>query len=280
MTIKSKAVLSIALAVSGLGMATLSAPSHACDSEPFIGSVCAMAISPSRFQGISSTFLLAQGQTLPINQYAALFSLMGVTFGGDGTSNFKLPDLRGKVIVGYDPVNYQFGQTGGNASIRLSVAQLPPHSLPITNLPVSMTGVAATTTTSTLSATANLSGLVITGAASGLTIKASSTANGANSPGGKYLGKSAGAAGNLYTATAPDVTLAPDSVGGNLSLTVGAGVNAPVAIGGYATTSLSGNASANGTTGVIGGGADVPVMPPYLVLPYYIAVNGLYPSSD
>lgn len=280
MTIKSRAALSITAAVCGLGMATLSTPTYACDSEPFIGSVCTMAVSPSRFQSISSTYLLAQGQTLPINQYTALFSLVGVTFGGNGTSTFNLPDLRGKVIVGYDPANYQFGQTGGSASIRLSVAQLPAHSLPITNLPVSMTGVAATTVTSTLSATASLSGMVITGAASGLTIKASSTGNGANSPGGKYLGKSAGAAGNLYTAAVPDVTLAPDSVGGNLSLTVGAGVNAPVTIGGYATTSLSGNASANGATGVVGGGADVPLMQPYLVLPYYIAVNGIYPSSD
>lgn len=40
-----------------------------------------------------------KGQQLPINQYTALFSLLGTTFGGDGQSNFALPDLREKAPI-------------------------------------------------------------------------------------------------------------------------------------------------------------------------------------
>ena len=39
------------------------------------------------------------GQTLPIQQYAAVFAILGVTYGGDGRTNFALPDLRGRVPV-------------------------------------------------------------------------------------------------------------------------------------------------------------------------------------
>src|ERR1700759_3191224 len=42
---------------------------------------------------------IAQGQILPINQNQALFSLLGTTYGGDGVSNFALPDLRGRTPV-------------------------------------------------------------------------------------------------------------------------------------------------------------------------------------
>ncbi len=45
-------------------------------------------------------WMLCQGQTLAINGYQALFALLGTTYGGNGTNNFKLPDLRGTVPVG------------------------------------------------------------------------------------------------------------------------------------------------------------------------------------
>lgn len=45
-------------------------------------------------------WMLCQGQTLSIAQNSALFSLLGTTYGGDGVSTFKLPDLRGRVPVG------------------------------------------------------------------------------------------------------------------------------------------------------------------------------------
>ncbi len=72
-----------------------------------------------------------QGQLLSIQQNAALFSLLGTTYGGDGRSNFALPDLRGRVAVsqGQGPglSNYFLGQQAGSESVQLSVAQMPSH---------------------------------------------------------------------------------------------------------------------------------------------------------
>jgi len=276
----SKAKATLAALMAGCGMAGWTLPAHACDSEPFIASICMMALSGEQYQGINSTYVLAAGQTMQIQQYQALFALIGTTYGGDGQSTFKLPDLRGRVVVGYSPGTFPTGTVGGSAAVKLTVAQLPAHAMPITNLPVAVNGVTATTTTTGLSGTANLSGLAITGAASGLTLKGSSGTNGSASPAGKYLGKAPGAAGNLYSSTAPDVSLGAASIGGTLSLTVGQGVTAPVSIAGYATTTLSGNGVANGSTGVIGSNADLPLMQPYVVMPYYIAISGIFPSRD
>jgi len=241
-----------------------------------------MSVSPAgRFQTFNNgTYVLAAGQILAINTNTALFSLIGTTFGGNGSSTFGLPDLRGKVIVGYDArdPSRAVGNTGGSASVNLTVAQLPPHTVPVTNLPVSLSGVQAITTLSGLTATANLGGMVIAGAASGLTIKASSTLSGQASPAGNYLGKAPGATSSLYSNAAPNATLNAGSIGGNLTLTVNPNTNAPVT--GSATTTLDGQGTASGVSGVVGAGVAVPVMPPYLVLPYYIAMQGIYPSAD
>jgi microcystin-dependent protein len=45
-------------------------------------------------------YMLAQGQLLPIGQYQALFSILGTYYGGNGTSDFALPDLSGRVPIG------------------------------------------------------------------------------------------------------------------------------------------------------------------------------------
>lgn len=284
MTHRSNPILTFAALMSGLGMASWSPSSHACAAEPLIGSVCTMALNPgSRFQAMNQTYLLAAGQTLALNQYVALFSLLGATYGGNAQTTFNLPDLRGKVIVGYDPRDAAraVGATGGSASIKLTIAQLPPHTVTLANVPVTLNNMQATTTLSGLSATANLSGVVLTGAASGLTIRASSTSNGQPSPAGNYLGKSGGTSSNIYSnTTTPDATLNAGSIAGNLSLTVGQGVTAPVSVTGNATTTVTGSGSASGSSAVIGTGADVPIMPPYVVMPYYIASNGIYPSGD
>lgn len=266
----------------GLGMAGFSPASYACSVEPYVGSVCVMAVSPTRFPGIGTSYVLAMGQTMQINQSAALYSLVGMSFGGDGSSKFNLPDLRGKVIVGYDPRNTAggyLGATGGNASIKLTIAQLPAHFMNF-NVPINandVNNVTAKTTLAGLSATANLSNLVISGSASGLTVKASSS-GGLGTPNGNYLGKSGGGAGNIYSNITPDGALNAATIGGTLSLTVNAGVTAPVTVTGDATTTLTGAVS--GKTDPVGGNADIPIMPPYLVMPYYIAVNGIYPPSN
>ena len=73
-----------------------------------------------------------QGQILPISQYTALFSLIGTYYGGNGTSNFALPDLRGRVPMKYgtDPVgnNYVIGEVAGTETITISSTQMPVHT--------------------------------------------------------------------------------------------------------------------------------------------------------
>lgn len=278
-----KSLSAALLVMSGLGMAAWSPNSHACAAEPLVASVCVMAVNPGvRFQTMNQSYILAAGQTLALNQYAALYSLLGITFGGDGRANFILPDLRGKVIVGYDPrdATRSVGSTGGSTTINLTVAQLPQHAMTITNMPVTLNSIQATTTLSGLSATANLSGVVIKGAASGLTIKASSTSSGQSTPAGNYLGKAGGGQGANYSnTTTPDAALNPGSIAGDLTLTVNPGVTAPVSVSGNAATTVTGGGTASGVTNFVGAGANVPIMPPYLVLPYYIAYTGIYPSS-
>lgn len=78
----------------------------------------------------------ANGQLLPIADNTALFSLYGATFGGDGRTNFALPDLRGRVPVhtGQAPglSNYQLGAAGGTETRTLTVAQMPAHAHGVT----------------------------------------------------------------------------------------------------------------------------------------------------
>jgi microcystin-dependent protein len=67
------------------------------------------------------------GQTLPINQNQALFSLLGTYYGGDGVRNFALPNLQGRIPIGTQG-NYAVGQVGGEATHTLSLGELPMHT--------------------------------------------------------------------------------------------------------------------------------------------------------
>ena len=72
------------------------------------------------------------GQILAIQQNTALFSLLGTTYGGNGTTNFALPNLQSRVPVhfrtGAGLSSYQLGQAGGTETVTLSSGQLPAHS--------------------------------------------------------------------------------------------------------------------------------------------------------
>jgi microcystin-dependent protein len=72
------------------------------------------------------------GQLLPIPQNTALFALLGTTYGGNGQTNFALPNLQGRVPLhpgqgpGLNP--YNLGQQGGQATVTLLTSQIPAHS--------------------------------------------------------------------------------------------------------------------------------------------------------
>jgi microcystin-dependent protein len=72
------------------------------------------------------------GQSIGISQNQTLFALLGVTYGGDGVNSFNLPDLRGRVPIGYGQSAQSgmvaLGQMGGSETVTLSPANLPGHS--------------------------------------------------------------------------------------------------------------------------------------------------------
>ncbi|MBF9221175.1 phage tail protein [Hymenobacter ruricola] len=94
--------------------------------DAFVGEIRLMS-----FPFAPKGWAYCQGQTLPINQNQALFSLLGTTYGGDGVTTFRLPDLRGRLITGVGAMpggsTYSWGQIGGSETVTLTQAQMPAH---------------------------------------------------------------------------------------------------------------------------------------------------------
>nr|WP_150576406.1 tail fiber protein [Pandoraea aquatica] len=68
------------------------------------------------------------GQLMNVNINQALFSVLGIQYGGDGRNNFKLPDLRGRVAMHRLPGTYEQGVPGGEETVTLTQAQTPVHT--------------------------------------------------------------------------------------------------------------------------------------------------------
>ena len=67
------------------------------------------------------------GQLLPINQNQALFSLLGTTYGGNGSTNFALPDLRSRAPI-HVGSGFTLGQRAGEEAHTLTIQELPAHT--------------------------------------------------------------------------------------------------------------------------------------------------------
>jgi microcystin-dependent protein len=91
-------------------------------SEPFIAE---MRIFSFNFP--PKGWSLCNGALLPINQNQALFSLLGTTYGGNGQTNFALPDLRGRIPVGALGGSTILGQRGGAEAVTLTQQTMPTH---------------------------------------------------------------------------------------------------------------------------------------------------------
>jgi microcystin-dependent protein len=91
-------------------------------SSPYVGQIefFAFGFAPNGWQ-------LCAGQTLPINQYQALFSLLGTTYGGNGINTFQLPDLRSRVPVAQGN-GWVLGQTQGQENHTLTQTEIPAHT--------------------------------------------------------------------------------------------------------------------------------------------------------
>ena len=79
-----------------------------------------------------SNWAFCNGQTLAISQYQVLFTLIGTTYGGNGTTTFNLPNLQGQLAVGMGQggglSNYALGQMGGVESVTLTTSTMPSHN--------------------------------------------------------------------------------------------------------------------------------------------------------
>lgn len=95
-------------------------------SDPILGSISMFAGNFAPRQ-----WAFCDGQLLPISQYEALFSVLGTIYGGDGRTDFALPDLRGRVPMheGHGPglTSFRLGHRGGIETVTLGMNQIPSH---------------------------------------------------------------------------------------------------------------------------------------------------------
>src|SRR6201995_4951929 len=91
-------------------------------SEPFIGEI---KIISWNFPPKGWAF--CNGQLLPINQNQALFSILGTTYGGNGQTNFALPNLQGR-IPNHMGDGFVLGQLGGETAYTVNISELPAHT--------------------------------------------------------------------------------------------------------------------------------------------------------
>ena len=95
--------------------------------DPFVAEI---RVFPFNFP--PTGWAACDGQLMPISQNTALFALLGTVYGGDGKSNFAIPNLQGSVPMhpGQGPglSLYELGQSGGSETIQLLQSQIPSHT--------------------------------------------------------------------------------------------------------------------------------------------------------
>jgi microcystin-dependent protein len=89
--------------------------------EPFLAEIRVMS-----FGYAPAGWALCNGQLLPINQNQALFALLGTTFGGNGQTNFALPNLQGRTPIHVGD-GHILGATGGEPAHTLNSQEMPQH---------------------------------------------------------------------------------------------------------------------------------------------------------
>lgn len=236
-----RTISQIALSVIASSMFFVAVPNSAyAGADPFVGE-----ISYVGFDYAPVGWLRCDGQSVTINQYQALYSLLGTRFGGSGTSNFNLPDMRGRVPIhqGSAPGigTFSLGNAGGYPSTTLSTNNLPPHKHPAT-------------------ATSTSNSSVAPGATAASTLYAATTSD-SPTAGGNSIANSSAPLTKMYSTTAPSVAMKSGSVVTTLD--------------GVAITTQTDTSVAVGNTG---NGASFNIMQPFLTLNCIIATTGIYPE--
>jgi microcystin-dependent protein len=167
--------------------------------EPYVGQIQSFGFSFN-----PRGWVPCDGRTLAISEYEVLYTLIGTTYGGNGTTNFAVPDMRGRVPIGYGNgastglSQYVLGQKAGHESLTLSQAQMPLHSHVLTATGGTFKISAQVGTSPTPSpATATIGAADYNGGATGTN--------------------------NAYNNLAPDVTLNTGATGGGATITTAGG---------------------------------------------------------
>src|ERR1700674_5919776 len=91
-------------------------------SQPYVGEIRMFGgnVAPAGW-------MLCQGQLLPIADYETLFNLIGTTYGGDGQTDFALPNLASSVPI-HQGNGFTLAESGGTETVTLTTQQIPAHS--------------------------------------------------------------------------------------------------------------------------------------------------------
>ena len=200
------------------------------------------------------------GQDMPVAQNQVLYSILGYMYGGNNTTTFKIPDLRGRVLLGtgvspyLNNVNLNPGTTGGAANVTISAANLPLHTHAATFTP------GGGSSTSTISANVTIPVSTATG------------------------NKAAPTAGNNYLAglMVPDPNGDPALINGPYT---GTAPGTGASLVGTATGNVTIAGGSGGTVSVsAGGGQAIPTalsnVQPYLAVTFFCVTMGIYPTRD
>ena len=219
--------------------------------DPFLGQVILFAGNyPPR------GWAFCHGQLLPISDNNALFSLLGTIYGGDGRTDFALPDLRGRapIGVGQGPGLRRFveGSKGGAEQVTLTTNNLPSHTHTAT-ASTDMTGVGVAVSMRNVKVNVDV------------TLKASSRVADSNRPKERALARGNE---NTYNSADPNVNLKAGSASATATIT------------GEPMIALTGEATTAVTVENTGDGESFLNRSPYLGMHYIIALEGIYPPRE
>ncbi|NJD07390.1 MAG: phage tail protein [Methylococcaceae bacterium] len=214
------------------------------------------------------------GQVLNVSQNAALFSLLGAIYGGDGRATFALPNLLGRFPLGFGTTpgtanNFTQGATGGVSSVTLTANNLPQHVHPATaSASVTMSGMSVTLPPFNATASTNTQVQAVNGSGAQPAATLGSYLSGVTA---EYGGDTVPAKLYATSPSAGTVTLGGVSSTTSVSVTPGG----PAGVAGAPSASVAVAVGANSTTS-----NPLPTMPPYTAVRFIIAVQGLYPSRN
>jgi len=240
--------------------------------DPYIGQIMLFAgnFAP---QG----WALCNGATIAVTQNAALYSIIGTMYGGT-TTQFKLPNLMGRVPIGMgnysDPsgiANYSPGITCGSLNSTLTISNMPAHTHVVSTPSISVPANGFNVTT-------NVNDVNINATASYGVPATTDTSSPSLTPGPDYvLGASrTSTGGGINTYYKPiDTTKNVSLKQSNITVTGTSKVTATSSLGGTATATIG---AMSLTT--VGGNAPFSNMQPSLVMNYVIATAGIYPTRD